>query len=64
MSWMELSLDTTHEAVDWVCTLLAETIDINDIYITQYAESDSANSDWTFTMRLYLPYDVSARTGV
>ncbi|MDB9343729.1 50S ribosomal protein L11 methyltransferase [Nodularia spumigena CS-586/05] len=64
MSWIELSLDTTHEAVDWVCTLLAETIDINDIYITQYAESDSANSDWTFTMRLYLPYDVSARTGV
>ncbi|MBE9201429.1 MULTISPECIES: 50S ribosomal protein L11 methyltransferase [unclassified Nodularia (in: cyanobacteria)] len=64
MSWMELSLDTTHEAVDWVCTLLAETIDINDIYITEYAESHSDNSDWTFTMRLYLPYDVSARTQI
>ncbi|GAX35320.1 50S ribosomal protein L11 methyltransferase [Nodularia sp. NIES-3585] len=64
MSWMELSLDTTHEAVDWVCTLLAETIDINDVYITEYAELDSAYSDWTFTIRLYLPYDVSARTGV
>jgi ribosomal protein L11 methyltransferase len=57
MSWMELSLDTTHEAVDWVCTLLAETIDINDVYIT---ESD--NSDWSFTILLYFPYDVSART--
>ncbi|WP_414551241.1 50S ribosomal protein L11 methyltransferase [Anabaena sp. CCY 0017] len=64
MSWMELSLDTTHEAVDWVCTLLAETIDINDIYITEYAEFNSASSDWTFTMRLYLPYDVSARTQI
>jgi ribosomal protein L11 methyltransferase len=64
MSWMELSLDTTHEAVDWVCTLLAETIDINDVYITEYAESDSAHSDWSFTIRLYLPYDVSSRTRV
>ncbi|TVP63169.1 MAG: 50S ribosomal protein L11 methyltransferase [Nodularia sp. (in: Bacteria)] len=64
MSWLELSLDTTHEAVDWVYTLLSETIDINDVYITEYAESDAANSHWTFTMRLYLPYDISARTGV
>ena len=64
MSWIELSLDTNHEAVDWVCTLLAENIDINDIYITEYAESHLANSDWTFTIRLYLPHDVSARTGV
>ncbi|MEA5513257.1 50S ribosomal protein L11 methyltransferase, partial [Nodularia sp. UHCC 0506] len=64
MSWMELSLNTTHEAVDWVFTLLAETININDVYITEYAESNSANSDWKMTMRLYLPYDVSARTGV
>lgn len=57
MSWMELSLNTTHEAVDWVCTLLAETIEIHDVYIT---ESD--NSDWSFTILLYFPYDVSART--
>ncbi|HYW21475.1 MAG TPA: 50S ribosomal protein L11 methyltransferase [Nodularia sp. (in: cyanobacteria)] len=64
MSWIELSLDITHEAVDWVCTLLAETIDINDIYITEYAESNSANSNWTFTMRLYLASDVSARTRI
>ena len=35
MSWIELTLDATHEAVDWVCTLLAETIDINNVYITQ-----------------------------
>lgn len=64
MSWIELTLHTTHEAVDWVCTLLAETIDIKDIYITEYAESDSANSDWKLTIQLYLPYDTSARTSV
>jgi hypothetical protein len=35
---MELSLDTTHEAVDWVCTLLAEIKAIDDVRITQYAD--------------------------
>ncbi|MBW4557996.1 MAG: 50S ribosomal protein L11 methyltransferase [Trichormus sp. ATA11-4-KO1] len=64
MSWIELSLDTTHEAVDWVCTLLAETIDINDVYITEYSEPNATNSVWTFTICLYLPYDVSSRTRV
>ncbi|WP_414530115.1 50S ribosomal protein L11 methyltransferase [Nodularia chucula] len=64
MSWIELTLHTTHEAVDWVCTLLAETIDIKDIYITEYTESDLANSDWKCTIQLYLPYDISARTSV
>ena len=62
MSWIELKLNTTHEAVDWVCTLLAESIDINNVDITEYGESDSPNSDWKFTIRLYLPYDVTART--
>ena len=69
MSWMELSLDTTHEAVDWVCTLLAETKDIGDVRITEYAEPnlphlgdrDAAQSAWTFTIRLYLHHD--ARSG-
>ncbi|MEA5580621.1 50S ribosomal protein L11 methyltransferase [Nodularia harveyana UHCC-0300] len=64
MSWIELTLHTTHEAVDWVCTLLAETIDIKDIYITEYAESHSANSDWKCTIQLYLPNDIGARTSV
>ncbi|MDH6055326.1 50S ribosomal protein L11 methyltransferase [Umezakia ovalisporum] len=60
MSWIELNLDTTHEAVDWVCTLLAETIDINDVYITKYDQLTGANSQWTFTVRLYVAYDVNA----
>jgi ribosomal protein L11 methyltransferase len=58
---MELSLDTTHEAVDWVCTLLAEMNDIGDVRIAEYIEPnlphlrdrDIAQPDWTFTIRFY-----------
>ncbi|MDM9379246.1 50S ribosomal protein L11 methyltransferase [Chlorogloeopsis sp. ULAP01] len=64
MPWMELSLDTTHEAVDWVCTLLAETVDINDIQITQYIDRDLEHSQWTFTIYIYLPYDATSRIRV
>ncbi|HAJ61983.1 MAG TPA: 50S ribosomal protein L11 methyltransferase [Cyanobacteria bacterium UBA8543] len=69
---MELSLDTTHEAVDWVRTLLAETIDSGDIHIRKYAESkpphqhdqDVAQPNWTFTIHLYLQHDARSRERV
>ncbi|HEY9833146.1 MAG TPA: 50S ribosomal protein L11 methyltransferase [Stenomitos sp.] len=72
MSWMELSLDTTHEAVDWVCTLLAEIKDINDVRITQYADSnrsqpaegDVSQPSWTFTIRFYLNHEACSRQDV
>ena len=72
MSWMELSLDTTHEAVDWVCTLLAEIKDIDDVRITQYAdpnlsqpaEGDVAQPSWTFTIRFYLNQEACSREHV
>lgn len=72
MSWMELSLDTTHEAVDWVCTLLAEIKDIDDVRITQYAEpnlfqpaeGDVAQPSWTFTIRFYLNQEACSRQHV
>ena len=72
MSWMELSLDTTHEAVDWVCTLLAEIKDIDDVRIRQYtdpnlsqpAEGDVAQPSWTFTIRFYLNHEVCSREHV
>jgi ribosomal protein L11 methyltransferase len=62
MSWIELSLNITHEAVDWVCTLLAATRYTDDIYITKYTNLDDnslihpeiAESQWAFTIRLYL----------
>ncbi|NMG09893.1 50S ribosomal protein L11 methyltransferase [Brasilonema sp. UFV-L1] len=72
MPWIELSLDTTHEAIDWVCTLLAETIDIDDVNIVEYTESnqphpvahDITHPRWTFTVYLYLPLDTQSRTRV
>jgi ribosomal protein L11 methyltransferase len=58
MTWIELSLDTTAEAVDWVCTLLAEVKYTNDIKIVKYTES-AANQEvqWAFTIHLYLADD-------
>ena len=72
MSWMELSLDTTHEAVDWVCTLLAEIKAIDDVRITQYSgsnlsqptEGDVAQPSWTFTIRFYLNHEACSRQHV
>ena len=54
-SWIELSLDTTNEAVDWVYTLMAKAIAVEDIHICEY--SDRHNSKWTFTIQMYLPED-------
>ncbi|WP_017656071.1 50S ribosomal protein L11 methyltransferase [Fortiea contorta] len=65
MSLIELSLDTTHEAVDWVCTLLAETVDIADVEIAAYSHQNSlATSPWAFTIHIYLPDDNYSRVRV
>jgi ribosomal protein L11 methyltransferase len=72
MPWMELSLDTTHEAVDWVRTLLAETNDLGDVHITEYTEPnlfhrrdrDVAQPQWTFTIRLYLLHEARSEARV
>ncbi|NJR38981.1 MAG: 50S ribosomal protein L11 methyltransferase [Leptolyngbyaceae cyanobacterium CSU_1_4] len=53
MPWMELSLDTTSEAVDWVCTLLAGTGYRGKVEIVE-CPPDSG-SHWAFTLYLYLP---------
>lgn len=54
MSWIELSLDTTNEAVDWVCTLLANAIAAEDLHISEYSDR---SEKWKFTIKLYLPKD-------
>lgn len=54
MSWIEISLDTTNEAVDWVCTLLANAIVAEDLHIREYPEKQAK---WTFTIQMYLPED-------
>ncbi|NJP11914.1 MAG: 50S ribosomal protein L11 methyltransferase [Leptolyngbyaceae cyanobacterium RU_5_1] len=70
MTWMELSIDTTHEAVDWVSTLLAKTNYAGDVYITPYVDRDrdsptnqpGEQPDWAFTIRLYLIWDARTNT--
>ncbi|MGB7440455.1 MAG: 50S ribosomal protein L11 methyltransferase [Coleofasciculaceae cyanobacterium] len=69
MSWMELSIDTTEEAVDWVCTLLAEANYTGEVRIAKYAEPElqhlteqqEIQPSWAFTIYLYLPYDGGVR---
>ena len=53
MPWMELSLDTTSEAVDWVGTLLAGTRYKGDVKIVECTKD--LDSQWAFTLYLYLP---------
>jgi ribosomal protein L11 methyltransferase len=70
MSWMELSIDTTHEAVDWVSSLLAATDYTGGVSVTPFdaeteASADSSDrSDWAFTIRLYLPDDYTANEAI
>src|SRR6476646_7613295 len=76
MSWIELSLDTTPEAVDWVQTLLAGTGYQGDIQITAYDDThrelesccpqkpETIPPGWAFTICLYLPYDIRVRTRI
>lgn len=62
---MELSINTTHEAVDWIRTLLATINFTGDVRIAKYSEPDlhclsdrdAGQPHWTFTIYLYLPYD-------
>lgn len=70
MSWIELSIDTTEEAVDWVCTLLAKANYTGEVRITKYAEAKlhqltgqkEIQPDWAFTICLSFPDDGSVRT--
>lgn len=68
MQWMELSLHTTHEAVDWVSTMLGTTDYAGDIQVTEYLQDLGGSSpqplDWAFTIFLHLPYDFRANTHV
>lgn len=72
MPWIELSLDTTPEAVDWVQTLLAGTDYQGEVQVTAYSEFDSrcpreagtSLPDWAFTICLYLPYDIRVRNRI
>lgn len=72
MSWIQVCLDTTHEAVDWVNTLLSTVDYQGDIQITKYDDTDSQlcdadsidrnpeQSPWQFTVRLLVPNTAAA----
>ncbi|MBD2461269.1 50S ribosomal protein L11 methyltransferase [Oscillatoria sp. FACHB-1407] len=60
MSWTELIIHTTHEAVDWVSTLLASIDYRGEMYVRDYTGDLSVHPeedqpDWAFTIHLYLP---------
>lgn len=68
--WVELSINTTHEAVDWVRSLLSTTDYCSDLVMTPYEapplpEATLATAEpWAFTICLYLPHDAQARDRV
>jgi ribosomal protein L11 methyltransferase len=59
MAWLELRIDTTQEAIDWVNSSLAATPYTGDIAVTEYRGSGSDleqnQPNWAYTVRLYLP---------
>lgn len=65
MLLLELSFDATHEAIDWVSTLLAETDYTGEVHVMPYAEpqlycpiateQDVIQPSWALTIYLYLP---------
>lgn len=65
MSWMQLSLNTTQEAVDWIRTLLATANYADDLQITNYSAPEPPSSEtlpWAFTIRLYLANTLQANS--
>lgn len=72
MTWMEVSLEMSHEAVDWVRTLLAQTDTMDHFRLVSpeaiapddaIASLDPADkpSDWDLVAFLYLPNDLQTR---
>jgi ribosomal protein L11 methyltransferase len=66
MSWLELSIDATYEAVDWVRTLLSATDYVSDIEIVSQSNQSNlltqVDESQTFTIRFYLAYDFQANS--
>jgi ribosomal protein L11 methyltransferase len=63
-NWLELRLDTTAEAVDWVRTLLTPQQYGGELYLDRCepeASGQNSGQDWTHTLRLYLPLDQRRR---
>lgn len=66
MPWTELRINTTHEAIDWVSTLLASIDYQGDIHTARFDASELQDSSapqgtqsWAFTVCLYFPEQTS-----
>jgi ribosomal protein L11 methyltransferase len=68
MTWMQLSADTTDEAIDWIRTLLAEINYSGTLRIFDHGDSlnDSAihPSEWTRTVQLLLSDKASSHSEI
>lgn len=73
MSWTELRINTTVEAIDWVSTLLASIDYQGDIHTAAYEadadadigpDSSATESDWAFTVCLYFPEQSSNQSQI
>lgn len=63
MSWIEVSLDTTHEAVDWVNTLLGTIDYANEISITNYDEPNyNEPNQQSVAPSTVIPLDLTSST--
>lgn len=58
MPWIELSIDTTREAIDWVCTLLGSVDYAGTVQMMEYPPSEDAQG-WPLQVCLYLPAQTS-----
>lgn len=70
MQWIELSINTTEEAVDWVCTLLTQAKYTGNVRVTKYqkpsnevnnelnSDLNTVESEWAFKICLYLADDI------
>lgn len=64
MSWTELRINTTAEAIDWISTLLASIDYQGNIHTATYDASDEQNdhdSLWAYTVCLYFPQQGSSQ---
>lgn len=66
MFWIELSLNTTAEAIDWVRTLLAIAHYSGTLQVQPYVATTAADEEgaWAFTVRWYVPNQAGVRSQI
>lgn len=60
MTWLELRVDITSEAIDWVRTLLPTAGYDGMMQVSPYEPLPTSDSPWEWTVRSYLPDSLSS----